>query len=225
MPSPRDPVRPEPLTAGTVHPHPERVWYAAYGSNMHLARLAYYLTGGCPPGTTRIYPGCRDRSGPERATPILLRGELYFALESRTWTGGMGFFDPLRGGEMPARAYLLTVSQFSDIVAQEMRRSPGTDLELSGALTDGHAELGPGRYEILVCPGALDGYPILTCTVSWRRARAKLNRPSAAYLRHLAAGLTEAHGWDLARIADYLSTRPGAAGSWSAAEIAALCEI
>ncbi|MDH6125748.1 histone deacetylase [Kitasatospora sp. GP82] len=223
MPSPREPVRPEPWSEGAAHPYPKRVWYAAYGSNMHFDRLTYYLVGGRPPGATRTYPGCRDGRAPERVLPIHLRGELYFAMESRTWRGGMGFYDPLGSGELPARAYLLTVGQFSDIAAQEMYRMPGTDLELGGALANGSEQLGLGRYETLVCPGVLDGYPVLTFTAPGRRARAQLNRPSAAYLRYFAAGLAEAHGWSVARIADYLSSRPGAAGSWSSAEVTALC--
>ena len=44
--------------------------------------------------------------------------------------------------------------------------------------------------------------------------------PSAAYLRMLATGLCEAHGWDIPRVADYLATCPGAAGTWTAESIA-----
>ncbi|MGW8332136.1 hypothetical protein ACWGLE_30040, partial [Streptomyces sp. NPDC055897] len=36
------------------------VWYASYGSNMHLDRLAHYIEGGRPAGAARSYPGCRD---------------------------------------------------------------------------------------------------------------------------------------------------------------------
>src|SRR5688500_7228239 len=86
---------------------PDRVWYASYGSTMHADRLSYYRRGGRPPHGARTYPGCRDRSDPERTLPVLLRGRLYFALESPAWTGGLGLYDPLDPGEMPARAYLV----------------------------------------------------------------------------------------------------------------------
>lgn len=155
----------------------DRLWYAAYGSNMHLDRLTCYLTGGRPHGGLRTYPGCRDPRRPVRTTPVMLPGLLYFATESQVWTGGRAFYDPGPGlapaddgpgrpgaYELPARAYLLTLSQFSDIAAQEMYREPGGDLDLTEALTRGRARIGPGRYETLVCAGLLDGYPVLTFT-------------------------------------------------------------
>lgn len=217
------PRRPDPL--GTTDGAPDRVWYTAYGSNLHRDRLTCYLAGGRPPGARRSYPGCRDHSPPLATVPVLLPGQLYFALESKTWTGGMAFYDPFDEGELPARAYLLTAEQFADIAAQEMYRAPGTDLDLTGVLRTGRAQLGPGRYETLVCPGQLDGHPMLTFTAPWRRAEAELNRPSAAYLRNFVAGLGESHGWTRERTADYLSTRPGAAGEWTSAQIlAALSE-
>lgn len=115
------------------------IWYAAYGSNLHLVRLTAYLAGGRPPGGARVYPGCRDPSPPRAMRPITLPGRVHFALESAVWTGGMAFYDPLDPGDTPARAYLLTAEQFADLAAQEMRRPPGTDLDLTPALTHGRA--------------------------------------------------------------------------------------
>jgi len=186
-----------------------RVWYVAYGSNMHAERFGYYLRGGRPPGGARVYPGCRDTRGPERREPVTLPGQLYFAGQSAVWTGGMAFYDPTAPGAMPGRAYLITVQQFADIAAQEMHREPGADLDLTEVLTTGTARLGPGRYETLVCAGRLDGLPLLTFTAPWRIAEAGLNPPSAAYLLHIGAGLAEAHHWSPDRIAAYLSTRAG----------------
>ncbi|MFF1909937.1 histone deacetylase [Kitasatospora sp. NPDC058218] len=198
---------------------PDRVWYAAYGSNMCTERLACYLRGGRPPGGARTHPGCRDGRPPERAEPVVLPGLLYFALESAVWGGGMAFYDPAGGGEVPARAYLLTTGQFGDIAAQEMHREPGADLPLAGALGVGRDQLGPGRYETLVCPGSLDGIPVLTFTAPGALADADLAAPRAAYLRTIAAGLVQAHGWSLRRTADYLGTRPGATARWSSATL------
>ncbi|MGW9173411.1 histone deacetylase [Streptomyces decoyicus] len=220
-----------------------RLWYAAYGSNMHLDRLTCYLAGGRPHGGLRTYPGCRDPRRPLRTTPVMLPGLLYFATESQVWTGGRAFYDPGPGAdpgpdpglapadggpgrpdahELPARAYLLTLSQFSDIAAQEMYREPGGDLDLTEALTRGRARIGPGRYETLVCAGLLDGYPVLTFTAPWSRQDIALNPPSAAYLRHIAAGIVASHGWSALRAATYLAGCPGADGHWTAPEIAAL---
>jgi len=203
-----------------------RLWYAAYGSNMHLDRLTAYLAGGRPAGGLRSYPGCRDPRGPARMAPVMLPGLLYFATTSEVWTGGRAFYDPdatpTRGGELPSRAYLLTLSQFSDIAAQEMYREPGEDLDLTEAVTRGRARIGPGRYETLVCAGLLDGYPVLTFTAPWSSRDITMNAPSAAYLRHIAAGLVASHGWSARRAAAYLAGCPGADGHWTAPEIAAL---
>ncbi|MFF1791101.1 histone deacetylase [Kitasatospora sp. NPDC058243] len=197
------------------------VWYAAYGSNLHAARLACYLRGGRPDGGAHTYPGCRDHHPPRRDVATTLPGTLYFARESAVWGGGSGFYDPDAPGELPCRAYLMTVSQFSDIAAQEMRRSPDTDLDLTRTLTHGRDRLGPGRYETLVHAGELDGHPLLTFTAPEGLAGAALNPPSAPYLRTLAAGLAESHGWNARHCADYLASRPGAAGHWNPADVLA----
>ncbi|WP_063832400.1 hypothetical protein [Streptomyces novaecaesareae] len=202
------------------------VWYVAYGSNLHAARLACYLSGGRPDGAARTHPGCRDRRPPRRSVATALAGTLYFAGRSPTWGGGSAFYDPACEpsalGEVPCRAYLLTAGQFADIAAQEMHRSPGTDLDLTRVLADGHAELGPGRYETLLHVGDLDGHPLLTFTAPDGVAGAELAAPCAPYLRTLAAGLAESHAWGPWRTAGYLATRPGAAGHWTAAAVAAL---
>ncbi|QXE39237.1 histone deacetylase [Streptomyces sp. GMY02] len=203
----------------TEGPSPRQVWYASYGSNTNLGRLAYYITGGRHPGGARVYPGCRDRRPPERSVPVELRGVLYFATESAVWTGGRAFYDPDADGNVLARAHLVTAQQFSDIAAQEMYRRPGNELDLTEVLSSGRAALGEGRYETLVCPGTLDGVPVLTFTAPRPVADAGLNSPSAAYLALLARGLLEAGAWDAATVAAYLAECPGAAGHWTAQDI------
>ncbi|WP_069167936.1 histone deacetylase [Nocardia altamirensis] len=198
------------------------VWYAAYGSNMHASRLRCYLTGGTPEGGARSVPGCRDRGEPARSMPMILPGILYFATESLVWTGGRAFYDPDGPGETAARAYLLTVAQFSDIAAQEMYREPGVDLDLTEVIACGRVPLGPGRYETLSCAGSFDGYPILTCTAPWKHGDLPGNAPSPTYLRHLAAGLIESHGWTVDTTATYLATRPGAELGWTPETVASL---
>ncbi|MFF4381758.1 histone deacetylase [Kitasatospora sp. NPDC001547] len=198
------------------------VWYVAYGSNLHAARLACYLRGGRPDGGAQDHPGGRDRRLPRRTVATALPGTLYFADLSLTWGGGSAFYDPAPPGNVPCRAYLLTAGQFSDLAAQEMRRRPGADLDLAPVLATGRAELGPGRYETLLHVGELDGHPLLTFTASRGVAGAELNAPTPPYLRTLAAGLAESHGWGPWRAAGYLATRPGAAGHWTLRAVAAL---
>ncbi|MFD9338458.1 histone deacetylase [Streptomyces sp. NPDC060028] len=195
------------------------VWYVSYGSNMHMDRLALYIGGGSHPGAGRSYPGCRDRRAPVRSLAVELPGRLYFATESAVWTGGRGFYDPAAAGRMRARAHLVTPQQFCDIAAQEMYREPGGDVDLGTVLRSGRDELGPGRYETLVCCGVLDGVPALTFTAPWTMREVEWVKPAAAYVTYLAAGLLESGPWDERSVADYLSNCPGAAGHWSSDQI------
>ncbi len=195
------------------------VWYAAYGSNMCAERLRCYLAGGRPPGGSRTYAGARDPRMPARSRPVELPGALYFATHSPVWHGGRAFYDPDAPGTAWARAHLLTAAQLSDIAAQEMYGPPGRDLDLAPVLATGRHALGPGRYETLVSPGALEGHPLLTFTAPWHLDDVPPVPPSVPYLRVIAAGLRET-GRDPAAIARYLATRPGAAGHWTPAEVA-----
>ncbi|HEY6425358.1 MAG TPA: histone deacetylase [Pseudonocardiaceae bacterium] len=202
--------------------HPELVWYVSYGSNMCADRLTCYLAGGTPPGAQRVYSGCRDRRPPRRAIGCHIAGQVYFATESPVWGGGRAFYDPELAGTAAARAYLITAGQFADIAAQEMYGQAGADIDLEPVLATGRAELGPGRYETLMHIGDLDGHPLLTFTAPWHAGDVPWTVPSASYLRMLAAGLREAHGWDAHRVADYLAHLRGAHGHWTPAAIAAL---
>lgn len=203
-------------------PAPELVWYAAYGSNMHLDRLNSYIAGGAAPGASHLHPGCRDRRSPARSLPVELPGRLYFATESVVWTGGRGFYDPAPPGRTRARAHLVSARQFSDIAAQEMHREPGADLDLTTVLRTGHDVLGPGRYETLICPGALEGIPVLTFTAPWAMGDVAWAKPAAGYVRLLAEGLLECGAWDERSVAAYLARCAGAAGHWTPSQIEAL---
>ncbi len=167
--------------------HPRQVWYTSYGSNMHLERLAFYIRGGRPPGTTKDYPGCRDTRMPSRSVPVELTGAMYFATESPVWGGGRAFYDPHASGRVLARAHLVTTEQFFDIAAQEMYREPGVSLDLAEVIASGRSVLGEGRYETLVCAGQHDGLPVLTFTAPWSMDDVAFNPPSAAYVRYLSA--------------------------------------
>jgi hypothetical protein len=195
------------------------VWYVSYGSNMAADRFACYVAGGRPPGGTRTNPGARDSSMPRRSIAVDLPGTVYFAGESPQWGGGVAFYDHETPGGAAARGYLVTTSQFADVAAQEMYREPGADLDLTAVLTHGRHALGPGRYETLLHLGEHDGRPALTFTAPWSAADVEHTAPSAAYLKMLAAGLSESHHWTAARIADYLARRTP---FWTAADVEAL---
>ena len=202
-----------------------RVWYVAYGSNLGLSRFRCYLAGGRPPGGSRVHAGCRDPADPAEVTALEVPGGLVFAGESGVWGGAMAFYDPHAPGRVACRAYLVTAEQLADVAAQEMRRPPGGDFarDLSGILADVESvhTMGPGRYETITRLGERAGAPMFTVT---HHDAGGLDpaAPSVAYLRSVAAGLREAHGWDAARIAAYLEPAPGIAAGWSREELTAL---
>jgi hypothetical protein len=202
----------------------ERVWYVAYASNLGTERFRCYLAGGRPDGGQRSYPGCRDPADPAEWFSFEHPGGLVFAGTSGVWGGGMAFFDPDRDGRVACRAYLVTVEQFGDVVAQEMRHPPGGDFARAlAAVVPEVGELhtlGPGRYETVLRLGARDGVPMLTVTSSDVEAVGR-SAPSAAYLRSIAAGLREAHGWDDGRIAEYLAAAAGLDGPWTPSQVVA----
>lgn len=216
---------PTPGQAAAQSAPPGLVWYVSYGSNMRADRFACYLAGGTPAGASHCYPGCRDPRPPRAARGCELPGGIYFATQSLVWGGGRAFYDTGLPGVAAARAYLVTESQFADVAAQEMGRQPGVDLALHGVLATGRVQLGSGRYEALLYLGDHDGFPMLTFTAPWTAAEVDHVAPSPAYLRTLAAGLREAHGWDTHRVAGYLTGLPGCAGAWTEAAILALDSV
>lgn len=190
------------------------VWYAAYGSNLARDRFLAYLSGGRPAGATRTYPGARDPSPPVDDRPLILPGRIFFAWESPTWGGGIAFYDGEAEGSAYARAYRITREQFSDLAAQEMRREPGTDLDLSRVLADRRQTYGPGRYETLHLVGELDELPVLTFTAPADHTL-PANPPAPAYLDTIVRGLRECHGLTEDQARAYLQTAQADPGSRS----------
>jgi hypothetical protein len=172
------------------------VWYVSYGSNMEAHRFSCYLTGGTPLGGLRAARGARDARPPRDARPVWLAGQVYFALESLTWTGGVALLDPDAEGEVRGRAYLITAGQFTDVAAQEMRRTGSVSINLPAIAAAGRVDLGPGRYERLLWLGELDGHPLVTFTAPWSMADVEVVVPATAYRATIVAGLMEGHGLD-----------------------------
>ena len=196
----------------------KRLWYVAYGTNLSRSRFLVYLQGGRPAGGVREHPGSRDPIAPERDVALLLPGGLRFVGVSSIWGGGMAIYDADADGEVAARAYLITAEQFVDILAQEMRLEPGLDVDLAPVYEIGWHSLGPGRYQTLGHLGIRDDLPMLTFTSANVRDH-PVHPPSEGYLRTMALGLRESHGWTSAQIGGYLSRFPGAAGAWSSRSI------
>jgi hypothetical protein len=192
----------------------QRLWYVAYGTNLCRARFQVYLQGGRPSGGARDYPGSRDPLAPQRDFPLMLAGGLRFVGVSSVWGGGLAVYDPRAAGEVAARAYLITAEQFVDVLAQEMRLQPGIDLDLALVQETRWHSYGPGCYQTVAALGFREGLPMLTFTCAEGDDR-PANPPSAGYLRTMAIGLRESHGWTNSRIGNYLARFPGAAGTWS----------
>jgi len=197
------------------------IWYAAYGSNLDPRRLACYLQGGTPPGGSRATPGARDPRPPRAARAVSLPGDVYFAWNSSTWGGGVAFLDPVAAGTSPGCAYLLTHEQFSDVVAQEMHRPPGVDLDLGVLGGQRSWAFGDGRYETMHVLDAIDGVPVVTFTAP-TTAPLDYLAPSGSYLTVMGVGLMGSHGWDAGEVASYLMGCRGIGGGWTVESISAL---
>ncbi|MEN8672665.1 histone deacetylase [Nocardioides sp.] len=197
------------------------IWYAAYGSNLDPRRLACYLEGGTPPGGSRATPGARDPRPPRAARALMLPGDVYFAWDSPTWGGGVAFLDPEGAGTSPGCAYLLSQEQFSDVVAQEMHRPPGTDLDLGVLGRRRSWAFGEGRYETMHVLGEVDGVPVVTFTAP-STAPLDYRAPSRSYLTVMGLGLMGSHGWDAGAVASHLMGCRGIGETWTVSSIAAL---
>jgi hypothetical protein len=203
-----------------------RVWYVAYGSNLDPTRFECYLSGGRPEGGLRVYPGCRDATAPRATMRTTIHGSLVFAGTSLTWGGGMAFLRRDAGRAM-GRAYLLEAPQLADVVAQEVRQPPGSEVavrveEALPTMRDGeHVQVADGPYDVLVRLGSRRGVPAVSITRD-RLADLDLRRPAPAYLWWIASGLRRSFGWDDERITTYLATAPGCAGAWPVETVAAI---
>jgi hypothetical protein len=193
------------------------VWYAAFGTNLSPARLDCYLRGGLPPGASRVHEGCRDPTPPRDQRPITIAGRLRFAGESTMWGGGMAFFSPAGEGVVHARAYLLRLEQFGDLVAQETRQPVGRTLVL--------AEKGPTRhglsrvYDVVLDLGDIDGHRLLTLSATHDHPA---NPPSEAYVRTMLDGLAEGFGLEPESRVAYLARLEGMAPGWTVDTLRAL---
>jgi hypothetical protein len=133
-----------------------------------------------------------------------MSGRLAFAWESPTWGGGIAFYEPDAEGVVLARAYLITPGQFSDVLAQEMRREPGADVDLSEVIRNRRHSLGPGRYETLHLTGELDDRPVVTFSTP-DVDQLGIRAPAEAYLATMARGLRDTHGLSEQAVVDYLA--------------------
>jgi hypothetical protein len=188
------------------------VWYASYGSNLNAERFACYIAGGRPSGATRTHQGARDKSLPLDSVALEFSHQLYFSGESRAWGGSPAFLDtkPVDGVACLVRAYLIGWDQFEDVVAQENGRpSAPIEIEDDDLIPGFSCQIGPGRYENLLCTERLNGVPVVTFTSPHPMSDAAFGAPSAAYLATLIVGLRQSHDLSDEEVTRYLGSAPG----------------
>jgi hypothetical protein len=203
------------------------VWYLAYGSNLDPRRFGCYLAGGRAEGGRRAYPGARDSTAPQDTAAVTAPGSLVFAGTSRQWGGGIAFLRPDEGSRVMGRAYLVEAAQLGDVVAQEVRREPGSEVatRVEAAVTtmdEGErVHVAEGQYDAVVRLGSRGDVPLVAITRA-RTADLPLRRPAPAYLWWIASGLRTTFDWPDDRIVEYLARAPGCAGEWSPERVAAI---
>ncbi|WP_435245953.1 histone deacetylase [Streptomyces sp. NRRL F-5630] len=182
---------------GCRDPEPPRSWTA-----LELRGRLYFAT------ESRIWGGGRAFFEPPDGSRVLQADRDTGLIGSDAGQAVAGALGSVSGaGRVLARAYDVSREQFADVAAQEMYRAPGDGPGLETVLAGGERAVrcGPGRYETLLCLGALDGRPALTFTAPWRAADVVPNPPSERYLAQLAGGLAETEAWSAARIRAYLA--------------------
>lgn len=175
----------------------DTLWYVAYGSNLSPTRLQRYLVRCTPVGE------------PLDRRPVVLPHRLFFAHESRVWTGGTAFIEACRDADAGtlAMAWLLRRDQFLGVLARE------NGCEELAEVVD-HDDLGPGetvrvdrgRYGLVVGCDSPDHRQALTFTTSESSPPAP-TRPAPAYVDTIVSGLMAGHGLTEAAARAYLAAR------------------
>ena len=141
----------------------EYVWYACYGSNINYNRYMMYING----GKYATEEGCQDKSEPLEYRKYIFDHPIYFAGESRKWTGGMAFLDYENEGKSYGKIYKIKMSQFKTIFEQENE-----------------------LYNVIVLLDYIEDLPVLTFT-SKNKLNNLLNNPSHRYTSIIKEGLND----------------------------------
>lgn len=185
---------------------PERVWYAAYGSNCDAERLATYLQGGVLPATGSDHAGSADPAAPRADAAWTFDRALRFAGHSPAWGGATALLTDDAGCAL-GRIWLLSWRQLEDVFAQE---NGVPHRRLTEAEAHRHATVWDRPYGRLLRVGVHAGRPVITFTAP-QPSEQPAAAPSAAYLRTLVRGLLAVHRLEAAEVAERLSAAAGIA--------------
>ena len=203
--------------------NPDLVWYVSYGSNLNYDRFSHYISGGRYGSSRRSLPGCSDTTPPRDSRALTLPYQLYFGGLSRSWNGAVAFINPESPGNTLARAYLITVEQFWQIVIQETTSTAGIQPKSPADLpTNASGISGKGMYDRPVECGELEGLPLLTFTTP--KIHKAVSLPTPAYIQTIGLGLCEVHGLSPAEAAAYLEMQAGITGHYDRQLIQQLVE-
>lgn len=219
-PRPAGGDEPDPRPAAGDSPagdSPERVWYAAYGSNCDAERLTAYLRGGALATTGIDHAGSADPTPPQADIAWTFNRALRFAGHSTGWRGAIALLEDGRG-EALGRAWLVSWRQLEDVFAQE-NRAPHRPLTWADARR--HTTVWDRPYGRVLHVGALDGQPVITFTAPRPDAHPAA-APSAAYLRTVVRGLLAVHRIDAAALVERLLAAAGVSDGW---DRPALCQL
>ncbi|MBE7639430.1 hypothetical protein GUB10_03695 [Salegentibacter sp. BLCTC] len=192
-----------------------KVWYACYGSNLLKERFSCYISGGKPANAKRVYPGCTNKTLPEKSKSISIGGELYFAKSSKTWSGGgAGFIKPDFNENIKTlgRMYLITQQQFVDLVQQEIKFEGDFDIDLKQVIKNASLDMKNNSwYGKIIYLGQEENCPIFTFT-NEEYLKDEINSPHEFYLKIIIEGLKETYCMTNTEIENYLKTKEGIKG-------------
>lgn len=146
------------------------VWYACYGSNINTERFMHYINGD-KTGKLSSKDGCKDKSLPLEARAYTFKCPIYFAGESRRWTGGMAFLDYEAEGESYGKIYKIKMNQFIGVLEQEQKCR---------------------LYDAIIMVDTIDGAPIFSFT-SLHKLNDRLNKPSNRYIETIKSGILDTY--------------------------------
>jgi len=188
------------------------VWYASYGSNLSEDRFMCYIKGGKPAGAKKIYEGCSDKSNPVDQKAIEIPHELYFAKSAQVWSGGgVCFINPQINNEANtlAKMYLITKSQFIDVVKQENKTKQSLNVDFNKVKENKSLiTIENSWYGNLLHLGNEEHSPIFTFT-NQGYLHDEINSPNHHYLKTIIRGLVDSHKLSEVQIVDYLSSKKG----------------